>query len=268
MDEIAVLKQQIKELTARRNLLEEELSVAVNLKYYLMPGNFPAFPDVPEIDIFADMLSIEQMGGDFYDFFRIDADHIGIVIADIFDGGKKAALYMVAFKMYLKNAVVVGDSVEDRIETVNDLLCWGNKADLSLSAWYGVYEISTGIFRIVNAGHEKAMLLSDHKVFSYDEQVSYLLGVIDGMQYESFEIKMEKGEKLLLYTDGVTSARNAKGEKYSRKRLLKAYKETADKIPEETIAYLQNDLKQFVGDMKLKEDATFLCLERKVGEDE
>ena len=107
-----------------------------------------------------------------------------------------------------------------------------------------------------------------NKVFSYEEQVSYLLGVIDGMQYESFEIKMEKGEKLLLYTDGVTSACNEKGIKYSRKRLLKAYKQTFDKNPEETVAFLQKDLRSYVGNTVLKEDATFLCLERKAGESE
>ncbi len=242
------------------------LNMAVKLKYHLMPNVYPAFPDVPEIDIFADSLEVKQVGGDYFDFFRIDADHIGIVIADIFDGGQAAALYMVAFKIYLKSNLMVEDSIEDRIESVNDLLCWENAHNLCLSAWYGVYEISTGKLTAINAGHEKALLLSGDKVFTHKEKVSYLMGVMEGMKYESFEIKLQPGEKLLLYTDGVINAGNSGGEKYGKKRLTGALKKTSGMNPEETIALLQSDLQEHVGSAELSEDATYLCLQRLGGE--
>ena len=245
---------------------DDILNMAVKLKYHLMPNAYPAFPDVPDIDIFADSLEIEQIGGDYYDFFRIDADHIGIVIADIFDGGKAAAMYMVAFKIYLKSNVMMDDSVEERIESVNDLLCWENANNLCLSAWYAVYEISTGNMKIVNAGHEKALHLSGDKVFSHDENISFLMGVMPGMKYREFEMKLEPGEKLLLYTDGVINAKNSDGEIYGKERLIDALKETKGKTSEETIALLQMDLQDHVGIATLSEDATFLCLERMGGD--
>ena len=241
------------------------LGMAVKLKYHLMPNAYPAFQDVDDIDIFADSLEVEQIGGDYYDFFRIDADHIGIVIADIFDGGKAAAFYMVAFKIYLKSNVMMDDSAKERIESVNDLLCWDNTNNLCLSAWYAVYEISTGTLKVVNAGHEKALINSEGKVFSYDEQISFLMGVMHGMKYHEFEMKLNPGEKLLLYTDGVTNARNDEGKIYGKERLMESFRMTQGKNCEETIAFLQNDLREHVGNAPLSEDATFLCLERMGG---
>jgi sigma-B regulation protein RsbU (phosphoserine phosphatase) len=241
-------------------------NMAIKLKYHLMPGVYPAFPDVPDLDIFADSLEIRQVGGDYYDFYRIDADHIGIVLADVFDGGDAAALYMVAFKIYLHSNLMMYDSIEDRIEAVNDLLCWDNDDNLCLSAWYGVYEISTGTLKVINAGHEKALVLSQGHVFSYEENVSYLMGVMEGMKYQSFEIKLEPGEKLLLFTDGVVHAMNSKEKEYGRTKLIKAFKDTEGKNAEETIALLQSDLQEHVGTAELNEDATFLCLQRSGGE--
>lgn len=242
------------------------LEMAVKLKYHLMPNAYPAFPDVPDIDIYADSLEVEQIGGDCYDFFRIDADHIGIVIADIFDGGKAAALYMVAFKIYLKSKVMMDNSARERIESVNDLLCWDNADNLCLSAWYAIYEISTGTLKVVNAGHEKALIISEGKVFSNDERISFLMGVMHGMKYHEFEMKLNHGEKLLLYTDGVTNARNYEGKVYGKERLIQALKKTQGKSCEETIAFLQSDLQDYLGGAPLSEDATFLCLERMGGD--
>ena len=264
--EIRHLREQIDELKVQNRILTDELSMAVKLKYHLMPNVYPNFPDVPDVNIFADSLQLKPLGGDYYDFFRIDADHIGIVVADIFDGGKAAALYMVAFKLFITSNTMMDDHIEDRMESVNDLLCMGNHNNLSLSAWFGVYEISTGVIRAVNAGHENALLLSDGRVWDYQEPVSYLLGVMPGMKFQSFEIKMEKGEKLLLYTDGVSAAQNPYREKYSRTRICRAFMETEGMSAEETIAHLQGDLQDFVKEKALHEDATFLCLERKGGE--
>ena len=257
----------IADLESANAHLESQLSMASKLKYHLMPNSYPAFPDVPDIDIFADSIEIKQIGGDYYDFFRIDADHIGIVIADIFDGGSAAALYMVAFKTYLTSQISLDNEVAQRVETANDLLCWENADDLCLSAWFGVYEISSGILKCVNAGHEKSIILRDSKAYNCEmETVSYLLGVASGMKYDSFEIKLEAGDKLLLYTDGVTGAAIGDEGTYGRDRLVNAYESTGDMGAEETVAYLEKDFSKYTRDMGIKEDVTFLCVKRQGGE--
>lgn len=243
------------------------IELATRLKYHLRPSVYPAFPDVPDFDIFADTIDVRHAGGDYHDFFRIDADHIGIVVADIFDGGAAAALHMVALKMYITSQLYQDDSIEEKVQSINDYLCCKNDDNLCLSAWYGIYEISTGILKIVNAGHEKSLLMTKNGVReNADEKVSYLLGVIEGMQYESFELHLEPGDKVFLYTDGVIGAANNEGIPYGKNRLMDAFSETSGQDAQSTVEALESDLSSFVNEGALREDATFLCFERKEGE--
>ncbi len=258
------LRENVKKLSAENEHYREELSMAVKLKYHIMPNIYPAFPDIPSIDVFADSLEVKQVGGDYFDFFRIDSDHIGIVIADIFDGGAASALYMVAFKMYLMSQLAMDETIDEKIATVNDLLCWKNQDNLCLSAWYGRYEISTGKVIAVNAGHEKPLVFSKGSVTeSGTDNVSYLLGVIDGMQYESYEFTLDIGDKLFLYTDGVVNACNRDGAAYSLERLRSAFLEVGEYSCEESVALLEKDFREYIGGGELVEDATFLCFARK-----
>ncbi len=257
------LKEKIELLESENRHLSDELSIAVKLKYHLMPNVYPAFPDISDIDIFADSIHIEQLGGDFYDFFRIDADHIGIVIADIFDGGVAAALYMVAFKMYLTSQVSMDDSVSDRIESVNNYLCWKNDDNLSLSAWFGVYEVSSAAITAVNAGHESPVIIkADGSVVYPKEKVSYLLGVIENMQYEEYKFYLDEGDRLFLYTDGVINSTNLQDQEYGTERLVKAFSQSPDAGAEMTVGIAEKDFSDFLGGSPLSEDASFLCLRR------
>ncbi len=260
------LKDAMIALLGEKNHLEDKLSMASRLKYHLRPNIYPAFPDVPDLDIFADTLEVRHSGGDYHDFFRIDGDHIGIVVADIFDGGTAAALYMVAFKMYMTSQLIQEESIEEKIQNVNDYLCWKNDDNLCLSAWYGVYEISTGNLKAVNAGHERVILLTkDGAEYCRDESVSYLLGVMEGMQYKSFDLHLDPGDKLLLYTDGVIGAADAEGNIYGQERLKKAFHDTLGEDAQTTIEALESDLSTFLNEGELNEDATFLCVGRKEG---
>ncbi len=262
-----LLRDKVSLLEKEKAHLEAEFEMAVKLKYHLMPNVYPAFPDVPDIDIYADSIEIRQMGGDYYDFFRIDADHIGIVIGDVFDGGRAAALYMVFFKIYLVSQLSLDDAISDRVGTINDNLCWDNEDNLSLSAIYGIYEISTGTFRAVNAGHEPMFVMRGGEVERCDsEEISYLLGVMEGMRYQSFEVKLDEGDKLLLYTDGVVDAALESGMEYGTDRLMVVFGRTKDKSAEETIAFLEKDFSDAMAGSELSEDASFLCLIRKAGD--
>lgn len=258
------LRDRIKALEEENEHLKSEVGMATRMKFHLMPNVYPAFPDIPDFDIYADMVAIRQLGGDYYDFYRLDNDHIGIVVADIFDGGTAAALFMVAFKLYMTSQQWIDDDIADKIRNVNESLCFENTDNLSLSAWYGEYEISTGTLVAVNAGHEPPLLLHDGKVVPIpEEKISYLIGVIGGVKYTSYEVKLSDGDKLLLYTDGVTLARSDKGEMFGREHLVSTFENSRNSDSEETVGLLERELSTFIKGCELSEDATFLCISKK-----
>ncbi len=238
--------------------LKRQLEMTVSLKYHLMPNVYPAFPDLEEIDVYADQIGLAQVGGDFFDFFRIDSDHIGILIADIFDGGDAAALYMIAFKLYLMGELSMGFTPEELIAVVNNRLAEKNEDSLCLSAWYGVYELSTGKITAVNAGHESPLLArADGTVGQCESEVSsYLLAVMENLSYESYEIQMQPGDRLLLYTDGVVKAG------FTEKMICDTLAKNPDEDAEGIVGTLQDALFEQVGDAKLKDDASYLCVRR------
>ncbi len=258
------LKLELETLRMEKAHVEEEIAMVVNMRYHLMPDQYPMFPDLPEVDIYADQIGLAQVGGDFFDYFRIDADHIGIVIADIFDGGNAAALYMAIFKLYLAGELSMGFSVSEIIGVVNNRLARSNEDNLSLSAWYGVYEISTGKITAVNAGHESPLIRNKDGIAKpVNEVMSYPLAVIEGIRYTSYEFTLEPGDQMLLYTDGAVEAVNSSGEPFSeelmKRVLLDCKEENADGI----VGALQEAFFSHVGEEPLKDDASFLCLQRK-----
>ncbi len=248
-------EERIRELTEEVNSLKRQLAITASLKYHLMPDTYPTFPDIPEVDVYADQISLAKVGGDFFDFFRIDTDHIGLVVADIFDGGSAAALYMIAFKLYMMAELSMGLTPAELIETVNNRLAATNESMLCLSAWFGVYEISTGNITAVNAGHEPPIIANKDGVGDCENDVcSYLMAVIENMTYESYELHLEPGDKLLLYTDGAIKAG------FTREMMGEVLKENQDVNAEDLVGALQDGMLEFVGDKKLTDDATFLCV--------
>ncbi|MBR5420662.1 MAG: SpoIIE family protein phosphatase [Lachnospiraceae bacterium] len=245
------------ELMKELEHLQRQLAMTVSLKFHLMPDQYPFFPDLDQIDIYGDQISLAKVGGDYFDFFRIDNDHIGIVVADIFDGGDAAALYMIAFKLYLSGELSMGFTPAELIGVVNNRLAAANEDNLCLSAWYGVYELSTGIITAVNAGHEPPILARAGGAGRCEnESSSYLLAVMENISYESYEIRLNPGDRLLLYTDGVTKAG------FTEEMMQETLKRCEEENAEEIVGTLQDDFFEFVGDAKLKDDATFLCVKR------
>ena len=246
-----------KKLEKELDHLKRQLAMTVSLKYHLMPNVYPAFPDLNDIDVYGDQISLAKVGGDFFDFFRIDNDHIGIVVADIFDGGDAAALYMIAFKLYLMAELSMGFTPEDLIRAVNNRLASKNEDDLCLSAWYGVYELSTGTVTAINAGHEPPIFAGAKGIGTCEnEVVSYLLAVVENVTYESYQIQMEPGDRLLLYTDGVTKAG------FTEEMIKNVLGRSGDSNAEEIVGMLQEALFEHIGDKMLTDDATFLCIRR------
>lgn len=243
--------------------MARQIGMAVGLRYHLMPDVYPLFTDLSQIDIYADQIGIAKAGGDFFDMFRIDADHIGIVMADIFDGGDEAALYMVAFKLYLAGEVAMGFPPEKLMEVVNNRLSSYNEDNLCLSAFYGEYEVSTGILTAVNASGERPIILrGDVADFCEEDVQSYLMAVTEDMTYEQYQVQLEPGDTLLLYTDGAVKAQNGDGEAFGNERLMNALVKAKDNEADEIVGELQGELFEFIGETPLEDDASFLCLRR------
>lgn len=251
--------QQIEELTEEVNQLKRQLAMTASLKFHLMPADYPALPELTQVDIYADQISLAKVGGDFFDFFRIDDDHIAMVVADIFDGGDAAALYMIAFKLYMMAELPMGFTPAELIRVINNRLAVTNEGNLCLSAWYGVYELSTGHVTAVNAGHEAPIIVSAEGAHDCKTDVSsYLMAVIENITYESYEFDLAPGDRLLLYTDGATKAG------FTREMMGEVLTANPEENTEELVGMLQDAMMEHIGDEKLTDDATFLCLRREV----
>ncbi len=260
-------------LTAEKKRLEGQLAMAVELRHQLMPNVFPAFPDEKRLEIYADQVAFEKIGGDYYDFFAIDRDHIALVIADIFDGGTVSALFMVAFKIILSQIASYGLPPSKIIEIVNNRLSRYNEDDLTLSAWFGIYEISTGRVTAVNAGHECPLLLSEDGVKDIEGDIcGFIIGLTEGMTYPEYSFTLEPGNQLILYTDGILDAQNTSGEAFGYERMIRTISDSYrsgdsknndlyDSIQRE-VGAVQDAVFDHVGDEPLRGDISMLILGR------
>ena len=252
---------EVRRITAEKEHLEGELAMAANLKAHLMPNVFPAFPEEPAIDIYADQLTAVGVGGDYFDFFRIDEDHIAIVSADIFAGGTAAALYMIIFKLLINSVARMGLPASDTMRILNDHLCTDNEDDLSLAVWYGVLKISTGEVEAVNAGHETPVLLTSQEAAELAQNISnFPVGVVPKMEFCSYSFTLQKEDRLFLYTDGVTEAEDTKGAYFGSDRLMASLSEAQEMASEETVGLVQKRMLDFCEGVPLAQDATMLCL--------
>ncbi|MER2027494.1 MAG: SpoIIE family protein phosphatase, partial [Lachnospiraceae bacterium] len=181
-----------------------ELSMATDIQASQLPRLFPAFPNRPEFDVFASMTPAKEVGGDFYDFFLIDDDHIGLVMADVSGKGVPAALFMMVARVLIKSHLQNGESVGEALENVNDQLCESNEAELFVTVWAAIIQISTGKGTAANAGHEHPVL---RRAGGQYELVTYrhspAVATMEGMPYKEHSFELHPGDSLFVYTDGV-----------------------------------------------------------------
>ena len=249
---------------AKRERLENELQTAAQIQTSMLPRSFPAFPDRKEFDLFASMDPAKEVGGDFYDFFLIDDDHLGLVIADVSGKGIPAALFMMVSKAMIKNSAMSGLSPAAALEAVNRQVCANNQEDMFVTVWFGVLEISTGRLTAANAGHEYPALKAPDGAFAlYKDPHGLVVGGIDEMVYQEYELRLEPGAKLFVYTDGVPEATNAGSELFGSERMLAALNQSGDAGPEALLQGVRRAVDAFVGDAEQFDDLTMLCLEYK-----
>ena len=252
----------ITRVTGEKERLGAELNIASQIQEGMLPSIFPAFPDRKEFDVYASMHTAKEVGGDFYDFFLIDDDHLAVVMADVSGKGVPAALFMMASKILINNFSAIGRTSPAYIlETVNHQICLNNPAEMFVTAWLGILELSTGTLRAANAGHEYPVI--QHKGSRYQlfkDQHGFVLGGMDGVRYQEYEIPLRPGDAIFLYTDGVTEATDRNNTLFGTERMIAALNRAGDDNPETVLNIVKQEIDAFVGDAPQFDDITMLCL--------
>ncbi len=249
-------------VTAEKERIGAELSVATQIQEDMLPRIFPAFPDRHEFDLYATMNPAKEVGGDFYDFFLIDHDHLGLVMADVSGKGVPAALFMVIAKTLIKTRAMMGDSPSEVLANVNEQLCEGNDAELFVTVWIGILNIATGKGVAANAGHEHPVLKrAGGKYELVEYRHSPAVATMEGLRFREHEFELFPGDALFVYTDGVPEATNAHDELFGNQRMLDVLNAHLDAGPEELLHTMKREVDAFVGEAPQFDDITMLCVD-------
>ena len=258
----------IRESQQEHNQLESiknDLAIAGEIQQTILPRSFPPFPELTEVvDIYASMTPAKDVGGDFYDFFQIDDERIGLVIADVSGKGVPASLFMAVSRTLLRATALRGVSSAECLTYANKLLCKESLDSMFVTVFYGIYHYKTGMMDYTNAGHNPPYLLRGGRTVECLPVASnFVVGVFDDIEFESKTLTFGIGDTLLLYTDGVTEAFNDKREQFSESNLqdiLASMHESSS--AKEVVTSVLQSVKTFSGDYPQSDDITLLSLQR------
>ena len=260
--EILDIEKALTSATAESERISTELDMARRIQAESLPNVFPPFPERTEFDIYASMHPAKEVGGDFYDFFLLDADHLGLVIADVSGKGVPAALFMMVSKMLVQNYALVGGSPREVLEMVNNQISKNNRERMFVTIWLGILDLKTGRLTATNAGHEYPALKHPGRDFEIlRDRHGMFVGVKSGIHYRDYELQMERGSKLFVYTDGVPEATDLNGQMFGMDRLHHALMEAQDEAPQRILEHVRRSIDAFVGEAPQFDDITMLCLE-------
>ncbi|MBR5088965.1 MAG: PP2C family protein-serine/threonine phosphatase [Ruminiclostridium sp.] len=256
--EIDRYTDEILTLTGERERVEAELDLAAKIQDDMLPK---VFPDRPEFDMYASMTPAKEVGGDFYDFFLIDDDHLGLVIADVSGKGVPAAMFMMRSTMLVKNYAMTGMSPAEVLNKTNASICENNKNKMFVTVWLGILEISTGKLTAANAGHEfPAVRQPDGSFELLKDRHGFVIGLRKNKTYTEYELELPKGATLFVYTDGVPEATNGEKELFKTDRMLEALNKEPDASPERLLGNVHTAVNEFVGEAPQFDDLTMLAI--------
>ena len=256
----------IKSITKEREKINSELSIAKSIQSSSLPNIFPPYPDKKEFDIYASMEPAKGVGGDFYDFYFIDEkNNFMFLIADVSGKGIPAALFMMTIKTLINNMSQVGYEPKELIKIINQKICENNKEDFFVTMFSGIVNIKTGKTYFVNCGHNKPLIKHKNGKYEYlDIDNNLPLGIFSDTEFEVYETKLQKGDIIFTYTDGITEAANNLNELYGEKRLedsLNSIKENDDIT--EIIKRIKENLSIYTAEAPQSDDITMLCFKYK-----
>ena len=256
-------------ITKEKERYGAELDVAKTIQENSLPREFPPFPEKNEISIYASMTPAKQVGGDFYDFFFIDDDHLALVIADVSGKGVPAALFMMVTRILINEIAKRYKTAAEIMTAVNERICEHNQADMFVTIWLGIIEISTGKVDAVNAGHDDPAIYKVGGFFGIPQSKhGFIVGGMSGIQYKGYEFNLNPGDKLFLYTDGVPEATRADKAMFKTDGMIASLQNRKSLHPSKIVEGVKADVERFVGDAPQFDDMTMLCLEYKGKVDE
>ena len=247
-------------ISAERQRLGAELDLAASIQSGQLPQTFPAFPDRRDFDIYATMTPAKSVGGDFYDFFMVDDDHIALVMADVSGKGVPAALFMMMSRVRIKTRVQAGESPALALAGVNRQLMENNQAELFVTVWLAVVELSTGKGLAANAGHEHPALCRRGGRY---ELVKYRhaspVAILSSAKFAEHEFRLDPGDSVFVYTDGVVEATNRNEALFGDERMLEALNRQPDAGCKETLRNVMDGIEAFVDGAEQFDDITMMC---------
>lgn len=252
-------------VTADNERIETELSLANRIQMNSVPVDFPAFPDRDDFDIYATMTPAKEVGGDFYNFFLIDDDHLAVAIGDVSGKGVPAALFMMVTNILVSYGARSRKSPAAILAFVNDDLCKHNTVDMFVTIWLGILELSSGKLTYSNAGHEDPAIFrkSEGRFELHKTKHGFIAGGMQGMHYADVETVLGNGDRLFIYTDGVPEATNSDEKMFGLDRMLEVLNKDPGVPLDRLLRSIHDDVDEFVGSAPQFDDLTMLCLERK-----
>ena len=250
-------------ITAEKERVQTEMSLAAQIQTSMLPRDFQPYPDRKEFSLFASMDPAREVGGDFYDFFPVDDDHLCLVIADVSGKGVPAALFMMASRIIIYDNARMGKTPAQVLYDTNMTLCASRQEDMFITIWIGILEISTGKLIAADGGHEYPAIMRDSRFELYREHHGFLVGGLPEVQYRNYEIQMKPGDKLFVYTDGVPEAQDSQQKMFGLDRMCRRLNDSMNESPEEILTNMRRAVDAFVGDAEQFDDLTMLCIEYK-----
>lgn len=252
----------LQETTAAKERMQTELDIGRNIQMSMVPLNFPAFPDRREFDVHAALKPAYEVGGDFYDFFLIDDHTLCVCIADVSGKGVPAALFMAVTRTMVKAHASAGLSSDEILDHVNDNLAKDNDACMFVTMFLGLVDLKTGEVTFTNAGHNPSYVkrASDGKVVRLEELHGPVVAAMEDVPYASGKVKLERGDTLVLYTDGVNEAMNAKHELFTEERLARLLRNNQWQSADGAVKIVLDDVWKFQGDAQQADDVTVVAL--------
>lgn len=259
--DIQVYEENLTTATAEKERISTELRLATRIQADMLPADFPLFPDRKEFDLYATMSPAKEVGGDFYDAFLIDDDHLCIVVGDVSGKGIPAALFMVISKTMLKNRAQMGGTPAEILADVNNSLNKSNKSMMFVTVWLGILTISTGDLVYANGGHEDPVVQrkdNDYELICTEHDV--VLGAISGMKFKDRTLSLGTGDALFMYTDGLPEATNSAGNRYELEGMMGAINRHKDEGIHELLDSIKKEVDEFVMDAPQYDDLTMLII--------
>ena len=242
--------------------LSMELDLAKNIQNNMLPNIYPAFPERKEFDVYARMEPAKELGGDFFDFQMMDKDHLALIIADVAGKGIPAAMFMMASKIIIQNLSKNRSHDPAKIlKQINRQIGANNHADMFVTLWLGILEISTGVLSAANAGHEYPCLKHREQPFRLlKDPHGLVLGVMDKVEYRSYSIQLVPGDTLFVYTDGVTEAARPDSELFGLDRMVDALNREPDAPVARLVDNVRGAISAFSGNAEQADDITMMAL--------